>query len=331
MTAGFDVAVVASARELASLEGEWRALWALDLGAVPFTSPDWLLPWWSSFGEGKQLRVITVRQGKQLVCLLPLYRTERGQQRELLLLGTGNSDHLDCVAAPGASAAVAAALNAALELRAEWDVMDLQELASTSPLLGALAPGARAVVQDQCPVVSLTSSRDELPISIDFRRRLSYARRKLARRGPLRRVDADAASCDALLEALVELHGQRWRTKGEAGVLCDSTVREFHRDVARRCQAAGSLELFALEVSGRIAGVFYGFAHGPSSYYYLSGFDPEFEDMSLGSLLIAEALGRAIEQQRSAFDFLRGEEPYKYRWGAVDRPNYRLRLSAAAS
>ena len=45
---------------------------------------------------------------------------------------------------------------------------------------------------------------------------------------------------------------------------------------------------------------------------------------SPGTLLIAYALEDAVSRGDSEFDFLRGNEPYKYRWGARDRFNRRV-------
>ncbi len=43
-----------------------------------------------------------------------------------------------------------------------------------------------------------------------------------------------------------------------------------------------------------------------------------------GSLLIARYVERAIATGRRRLDFLRGNEAYKYEWGAVDEPIQRL-------
>jgi CelD/BcsL family acetyltransferase involved in cellulose biosynthesis len=44
-------------------------------------------------------------------------------------------------------------------------------------------------------------------------------------------------------------------------------------------------------------------------------------------------IGHAVEQAAAEglleFHFLRGREPYKYAWGAVDRPNHGRRLEPA--
>jgi len=69
-------------------------------------------------------------------------------------------------------------------------------------------------------------------------------------------------------------------------------------------------------------------------YSYLSGFDPEYAQKSVGSIIIGHAVQRAIDNGQEAFDFLQGHEPYKYTWGARDVPCFArtiLKLGATAS
>jgi CelD/BcsL family acetyltransferase involved in cellulose biosynthesis len=61
-------------------------------------------------------------------------------------------------------------------------------------------------------------------------------------------------------------------------------------------------------------------------YYYIGGFDPRFAALGPGTLLIAHAIEQARLEGAAAFDFLRGAEPYKYRWGAASRPTFQLLL-----
>jgi CelD/BcsL family acetyltransferase involved in cellulose biosynthesis len=76
--------------------------------------------------------------------------------------------------------------------------------------------------------------------------------------------------------------------------------------------------------------VLYGFLDHGRFLFYLSGFDPRIARLSPGRLLIARALDRVRDEGAFELDFLRGREPYKYEWGAVDRPAaiYRAELEA---
>jgi CelD/BcsL family acetyltransferase involved in cellulose biosynthesis len=47
--------------------------------------------------------------------------------------------------------------------------------------------------------------------------------------------------------------------------------------------------------------------------------------------MVACYIQRAIELGRTRLDFLRGNEPYKYEWGAVDEPIERLLVQRTAA
>jgi CelD/BcsL family acetyltransferase involved in cellulose biosynthesis len=65
--------------------------------------------------------------------------------------------------------------------------------------------------------------------------------------------------------------------------------------------------------------VLYGFWWKDTFAAYQSGWHPRFARDSMGSVLVLHALERAGEDGARTFDFLRGNEPYKYRFGARDR------------
>ena len=87
-----------------------------------------------------------------------------------------------------------------------------------------------------------------------------------------------------------------------------------------------ALRMYAIRLEGRIVAVFYGFSLGRTVYYYLSGYDPSMEKLSVGTILVAHAIEQAVRDGAKTFDFLRGAEDYKYAWGAQDRWNKRRRL-----
>ena len=60
--------------------------------------------------------------------------------------------------------------------------------------------------------------------------------------------------------------------------------------------------------------------------YYNAGVDPDARDLSPGVLMVYAYVERALAAGKRRMDFLRGDEPYKYEWGAVDEPIQRLLL-----
>ena len=62
----------------------------------------------------------------------------------------------------------------------------------------------------------------------------------------------------------------------------------------------------------------------------VSSFPALFGALSLGVVITAKAIEYAIENGRKSFDFLRGNETYKYRFGAQDTTIYRIHLEPAS-
>jgi CelD/BcsL family acetyltransferase involved in cellulose biosynthesis len=151
---------------------------------------------------------------------------------------------------------------------------------------------------------------------------LRHERARAARLGAVEIVEAGAEP-NAFLDALLLLHAARWQGRGEAGVLADARVQGFHREALPLLAAQGLSRCTLLRIGGEVAAAHYGLADGRRAFFYIGGFDPRFAAGSPGSLLIGHAIAEAKREGRAEFHFLRGQEPYKYAWGAQDRPNGR--------
>ena len=57
--------------------------------------------------------------------------------------------------------------------------------------------------------------------------------------------------------------------------------------------------------------------------------DPQFEKLSVGTLLVGHAIKYAFDRRLSMFDFMRGEEPYKFRWTQQTRRIMAVRLGVS--
>jgi CelD/BcsL family acetyltransferase involved in cellulose biosynthesis len=326
------VDVLTSIEALEAIAPEWDALWQRSPDATPFQSPHWCLPWWKRFGSDDPF-AIAVRADGALDCFAPLYILRDDDTGESLgmFLGTGVTDYLDVIVAPNADVAPIVDTMTA----ADCQLWDLQQMRPTSPLVSAPLPDPwsdNIEEQDACPVLSIENAGDELEnlLSTHARKKLRYFRRCAEREGTVRYESATPETLDGLLAAFFELHGARWQRRGLPGVLADDVIRDFHHDVARRMLDAGALRMHAMRLDERIVAVFYGFAHHGTVYYYLSGYDPDLEKLSIGNVIVAHAIDEAVRAGARTFDFLRGAEEYKYSWGAVDRVNRRRQMFRAS-
>jgi hypothetical protein len=255
----------------------------------------------------------------------------------LSFLGTGPSDYLDVVAAKGWERAVGEAVFAHLdEHNDRWRRCHLEELPAGSvlPALAQRRPGWRARVGDgsACPGLFLPPTGGlESALPARMYQRLCYERRRAERETRVEVLRAGAGELDRVLDQLFALHRKRWSARGEQGVLGAPAVQRFHRRVASAFAQRGELALHRLDLDGEPAAVLYGFRHRRVFYYYLGGFEPAVARLSPGRLVIGHAIEEAIREGCVRFDFLRGEESYKERWGARPGRNRRLHIERVES
>jgi CelD/BcsL family acetyltransferase involved in cellulose biosynthesis len=107
-------------------------------------------------------------------------------------------------------------------------------------------------------------------------------------------------------------------------------MRGFLRSLLPQLSAAALLRLHTLQIDSLIiAAVFVLHGH-ETAYFYISGFDPEWSRFSPGNVTVAAAMRQAASEGAREIHFLRGREPYKYHFGAEDRPTWRRVLNRAA-
>jgi CelD/BcsL family acetyltransferase involved in cellulose biosynthesis len=320
--------IVRDVAELEALAPRWWELWRRSPDTTPFQSPAWLLPWWRSFAPG-DLVTMVVERGEALVGLAPFYREDGPWGRRLLPLGISVSDYHDLLLAPEEEGAAWTIL---LELAAgqpDWDLWEFEELMPGATALALPCPSGwqeSVTAQSACPTLVFAPGELATSLPRTKRRKLNLARNRTARRTSVEMRQADASSLDDALGHLFRLHGSRWEERGETGVLAEERVRRFHREAAAALGAAGLLRLFTLAFEGRVVAAFYGFHDRARTYGYLTGFDPACEYESPGVLILAHVMEEAMREGAREFHFLRGQEPYKYDWGALDRWNQRRSL-----
>ena len=292
--------------------GEWTAL-AARSGNL-FGSWEWLATWWRHFGRGRLLLHEVRAVDGRLVALLPLYASGRRPLRVLRFVGHGTSDQLGPVAEAADLPAATKALAAVLQ-EEEWDLLLGHDLPAGFGWENAL--GAGPLWRMASPVVDLggldwegfLSSR-----SRSFRQRL----RQLERQGGFSgRLVTEPDELEDAMSKLFFLHGRLWRGRGDSSSFRGG-LREFHRDFARTALERGWLRLRLLELDGRTVAALYNFRFGGSEYCYETARDPAVRQLSPLFLLHCHAICDALEDELAEYRFLRGDEPYKWRFAGRD-------------
>jgi CelD/BcsL family acetyltransferase involved in cellulose biosynthesis len=231
-----------------------------------------------------------------------------------------------------------------------WAVVDLRRLRQADPATDALetAFGHREIAdgwtlnverEDVCPVIRLPEGADlDAVLAAMGKKERHEVRRKVRRAeaaGPVELIESTDPLTD--LEAFIDLHQRRW---GERGLFPPTPGGDQSRHFVRRLfelfgTAAATpghptIHLGFLTVGERRIGAEIHFETTGSLLYYNAGIDPEARELSPGVVLLERLVRRAIERGKCRVDLLRGDEPYKYEWGAIDEPVQRILVRRTA-
>ncbi len=328
--------VLRTVQEFESIEKEWNHLLSESAIHVPFLRHEYLLSWWKSLGGGEwpqgELNIILARKAAdaELIGIAPFFFTLNNDgMPALMLLGSLEiSDYLDFIVKPEN---VSAFINNLLECLKGltdpvWEILDLYNLIDHSPTLPALKLAcARLGWQYEqnrlqpAPYIILADEWDTYLAGIDKKQRHEIrrkVRRAEANQPPANWYIVDSASnLESEMEAFMQLMAQ---DANKANFLTP-TMRQQMQDIAKIAQDQGWLNLSFLEFGGSKAAAYFCFDYSNHIWVYNSGINPDYAHLSPGWVLLSYLIEWAIQKGHSGFDFMRGDELYKYRFGAIDR------------
>ena len=319
--------------ELQTICASWEELLANYPLATTFSTPQWLVSWWRSFGKDQKLLVAGFFAESRLVALAPFSLTsirlaKTVSLRQLRLMGDGSkdSDNLDLPVRPGFEGRFAASLLNFLEgERNLWDFGEFNTLPPQSPGANALRQllgGNKWVAlekQSPASAIALPATWEEYlrALSAKERGKIGLRTRRLEKKYEVRiRRCAEQGETDSLLRALYELHGKHWQQRGLPGTLHQLARRQFYGELARLLLPHRRLEFWVLELKEKVVAAQFGLRHGTSVFSLQEGFDPDYAADSVGYVLRSQVLKQLIAEGVRRYDFLGGADESKMRWGA---------------
>lgn len=309
----------------------WNSLLKESVTDSPFMRHEYQAAWWVHRGGGEwqnaQLILISASEGDQLIGIAPLFLAEYDGQRALLLNGSIEiSDYLDVIVRKADHAQFISGLFdfLASQLADNWHGLDWYNIPDSSPTLAVIKEESAKrkwthleEMYRPTPRIALNVSFDEYLARIDKKQRHEIRRkmRRMEESGRARWYISDMQNPDAEIDAFINLMEH---DENKAKFLTDP-MRIQMRSIIHAAHQGGWLWLAFLEVDGQRAAAALNFDYNNKLWGYNAGVDRTFMELSPGWVLLSYILQWCCDNNRAEFDFMRGDEEYKYRFGAVNQ------------
>jgi CelD/BcsL family acetyltransferase involved in cellulose biosynthesis len=339
--------IVRTLEEFNLLKESWNYLLSCSASHVPFLRHEYLATWWKTLGGGEwaigeMLIALAYHEDGTLAGAAPLFHTtNRDQQKALMLIGSIEiSDYLDIIVCqedlPGF---IQELLPLLVQLNSPaWEVLDFYNILDASPTLPVLRQAAQNLgwqVHEEplqhCPYIPLPGDWETYLSAIDKKQRHEI-RRKMRRADewaqegsePVRwYIVEDSASLNQEMDDFMDLMAQ----DPDKAKFLSPVMRTQMQLAARAAFDNGWLQLAFLAVGDTKNAGYLNFDYEGHIWVYNSGINYEARELSPGWVLLGHLLKWANEHQRSRFDFMRGDEDYKHRFGGIDRRVVRIKIS----
>ena len=335
---GLRVEVIGNFESLVSAKSAWDRL--VDLAGIdhPFLSHDWIQSWWESFGAGRKLNILLVKDGEELIGIAPLMMSRQRMYgipvRELGFIYNDHTPRFDFIVARDHASVYEAVWGHLSDRREEWDLLKLCQIDSGSrtllelPLLAA-ASGCQVGTWPsiESPYLRLEGSFDQYFKSLNtgLRQNLKRRMKRLEERGAVEFecVSAEEQIDSALPEAF-RMEAGSWKHSAGTAIECHPELRKFYSLVAHRAARRGALYLTFLRANGQRIAFDLSLIHNNKRFILKPGYLQEYHTCSPGQQLTAMTIRDAFARGLTEIDFLGAAEAWKLSWTSERRKNYWL-------
>ncbi len=331
-TAPCESAGITERTTIDGLREPWNSLLARSYDNKLFLTYDWLRAWLSC-ADSVQTRLITAEEDGRMLAILPLMPANASGSEVTLLGDPEVMDYMDGLAERGEAQHLLAGLWRHI-FDSDIDTFSARHVPSGSPLIASLERVADdlglvvTVEEDEvCPVAILCNSWDGYLETLTKKQRHEIRRK-------LRRAQGDSewewrtarTQADVERDLPVFFRLQAASASQKAAFLTDE-MRTFFQTIAAQSLEKGILRLSVFKRDGVDIAATFSFLYHDRWLLYNSGYDPAYAAHSPGIAAVALAMQDAINEKAGAFDFLSGDEPYKYQLGASNTHTCRVKAS----
>ncbi len=326
--------IINNERDFQNIHDEWNSLLCFSQENCVFLTHEWFFSWWKHLSDGNNLSLlVSTDDCGKVQGIAPFMQREK----TLYFMASQEvSDYCDFIYPSEAGVSYFSEL---MDFIAHQfpeiqyiDLINIKESSNTLFLLPALAKNygfsCKSDLSDVTLVLSLSSSYKDYLAGMNRKLRHEL-RRKLRRIQSLSEMKFEKITnpeqTKEFIDSFINLHKggslekeRFWEKNG---------MMEFFKEIAYGFSFNHWLELYFLYSGVDLLASLLVFVHKDRKYFYNVAFSPHYAYYSPGFFLFDRAIRNSIAEKRASVDFLRGEERYKYFFGARTSKIYNLSLS----
>lgn len=214
----------------------------------------------------------------------------------------------------GGGGALASALQSHTSVSVHLDSLPLEVVATVEAAVRAAGGEPTTTRHETTAVLKLPDSYDEWLASIGKKERHEVRRKR-------RRFAAEFGEIEVIrhgLDAINMFCAMHRTSQGDKGMFMTNEMQTYFEDLLD----TGGASIHTLVCDGIARANAFGFETEEGYFYYNSAYDVDAAMASPGIVLLASMIEAQIERGAKVFDFLKGDERYKFKHGASPRPLY---------
>lgn len=326
---------IASLEGLDKIQKRWdEFLFSSEQKSI-FLTQEWFVSWWRNFSEDNSLEILIFKdKNESLIGIAPFMIKNKTLQ---FIASPEVSDYCDFITKKEKRREFYECLLNYLKMNysrmQRIELINVNQSSPTLSFLPQLAEGqgfsATCREIEVAPVLTLPTSYEGYLDQMDKRNRHEL-RRKLKRVESLDKIRTlqitEPQELKVRTEDFIKLHQKSsdskakfWQKKG---------MTDFFKELIYCFSLKDWVKLNLLLDEDKVIAALLNFSFFDRIYFYNSTFDREYAWWSPGLFLFNLSLRQAIQEGKREADFLRGDEKYKYNFGAKDNKIFKIILRA---
>ena len=321
----YSVSVIESIADWENNHEQWNNLLEKSTSNNIFLTFEWLYSWWNIFSnDRKKLFILNIYKNNTLVGIAPWYinNMKHGpfSQKRFEFIGSqeAGSDYLDVICMAGEEINISHTLYKYIHnIFKEWDSLYFYDFPANSiffmNFIYELNKDGKYYVLNTasyCPTIILPNDIEEFKSRITSKRRqkLNWKINNLTQKGHITIENIICSGSDKHIDECFDFYELVRNINNEK-------LRNFIKYYNKYLGNKSTVQIITLKQNENILASILHLFYGERNHSYLTATNKDYDkNASVGEILVYECINNSIKEKFKKYDFLKGEEQYKFKW-----------------